>query len=63
MSASAPLPALPMPRGVRQASMISASAMIVCPSMFFSMRKIKADLARAVQTGIGLTAPHDRSIG
>jgi hypothetical protein len=31
--------------------------------VFLLTRKIKADLARAVQTGIGLTAPRGRSIG
>src|SRR5262249_49392429 len=33
MSESAPLPALPMPRGVRHASMISASAIVVSPNL------------------------------
>src|SRR5436190_15906164 len=39
MSESAPLPALPMPRGVLHASMISASVMVVAPLYSLSARR------------------------
>src|ERR1700712_770628 len=45
ISDNAPLPALPTPRGVRTASMISASAMVIYPGRLFE------DLARCHADG------------